>query len=152
MHAGERWTGELFAFDLCGGELRGAVAGLVGLGEIGSRVATLLRAFGATVLAFDPYPPPGHAAELGVELVSLPELLARSSIVSLHARLTDDDLTPQSLESLRPLAQFVDPHYSYEISHEFEEFTALAPHQDRNQLDAECITLARTWCRDRWRS
>ena len=90
MHNGESWTGELFAFDRCGGELHGSVAGLIGLGEIGSRVAALLRAFGATVLAYDPYAVPERAAAAGVELVGLPELLARSGIVSLHARLTDE--------------------------------------------------------------
>jgi D-3-phosphoglycerate dehydrogenase len=90
MHDGERWTGELFAFDRCGGELRETVVGLIGLGEIGARVATLLRAFGATVLAYDPYADPSRSAGLGVEMVSLPALLGRAAIISLHARLTEE--------------------------------------------------------------
>lgn len=90
MHAGELWTGELFAFDRCGSELRDAVTGLIGLGEIGARVATLLHAFGATVLANDPYADPGRAGRLGVELVSLPVLLDQATVISLHARLTDE--------------------------------------------------------------
>ncbi len=110
MHNGERWTGELFAFDRCGGELNGTVVGLVGLGEVGSRVAALLRAFGATVLAYEPYPSPGRAAELGVELVDLPDLLARAEIVSLHARLTEETrhlIGAAQLSRMRPGAYLV---------------------------------------------
>jgi D-3-phosphoglycerate dehydrogenase len=90
MHGGEEWSGDLFAFGRCGSELRGATVGLVGFGEVGGRVATLLRAFGATVLAFDPFADPSRVAALGVEAVSLEELLERSGFISLHARLTDE--------------------------------------------------------------
>lgn len=72
------------------GALLGArTVGLVGLGRVGSRVAKLLRAFGASVLATDPDPAVApRAAELGVALVPLEELLARSEVVSLHVPLT----------------------------------------------------------------
>jgi phosphoglycerate dehydrogenase-like enzyme len=59
--------------------------GLVGLSRIGRRVADALRAFDATVLASDPYATPADAEALGVRLTGLDELLAASSIVSLHA-------------------------------------------------------------------
>ncbi len=67
--------------------LAGATVGLIGLGAIGSRAASILRAFDANVLAFDPYvavPPPG------VELVELEDIARRCEILSLHAPLTDD--------------------------------------------------------------
>jgi D-3-phosphoglycerate dehydrogenase / 2-oxoglutarate reductase len=68
-----------------GFEVFGAVLGLVGLGRIGSRVATIAQALGMKVLAFDPYTTPERANTLGVELVpSLEELLPRAQIVSLH--------------------------------------------------------------------
>ncbi len=66
-------------------ETAGAVLGLVGLGRIGSRVATIARVLGMKVLAYDPFIKAERAAELGVELVpSLEELLPQARVVSLH--------------------------------------------------------------------
>jgi len=72
-----------------GFEVYGAVLGLVGLGRIGSRVATIAQVLGMKVLAFDPYTPPARASTSGVELVpSLEELLPRAQVVSLHCPAT----------------------------------------------------------------
>ena len=104
--SGGRWDGSWFRFDRCGPELRAATVGLVGLGAIGRRVAELLGAFGATVLAYDPYAGPTP----GVRLVGLPELLAASDIVSVHARLTDDTRAmfgAGAFAAMRPGAYFV---------------------------------------------
>lgn len=68
-----------------GSELAGKTVGIVGLGQVGSRVASRARSFEAKVLAFDPYLPEARARELGVPLMDLPELLAASDIVTLHA-------------------------------------------------------------------
>jgi len=68
-----------------GSELAGKTLGIVGLGQVGSRVASRARSFEARVIAFDPYIPEPRARELGVPLVDLPELLASSDIVTLHA-------------------------------------------------------------------
>ena len=66
-------------------ETSGAVLGLIGLGRIGSRVATIARALGMQVLAFDPFVTPERAAALNVEVIStLAEMLARSQVVSIH--------------------------------------------------------------------
>ena len=74
-----------------GFEVYGAVLGLVGLGRIGSRVATIAQALGMKVLAFDPYTTPERAIALGVELVpSLEELLPRAQVVSLHCPATPE--------------------------------------------------------------
>ncbi|MGR8006964.1 2-hydroxyacid dehydrogenase [Streptomyces hypolithicus] len=83
-----KWRGDLYAYDEGGIELDGATAGLVGYGAIGRIVARVLRAFGAQVLVADPYTNPAAARADGVELVPLDELLRRSGVVSLHARLT----------------------------------------------------------------
>lgn len=85
-----RWRGDLYAYPEAGVELDGNTVGLVGYGAIGRIVARVLRAFGATVLVSDPYADPGELAREGVELLSLEELLPRSTVVSLHARLTPE--------------------------------------------------------------
>ncbi|WP_218890680.1 2-hydroxyacid dehydrogenase [Actinomycetospora corticicola] len=81
-----RWRGDFYDYDEAGLELDGATVGLVGYGAIGRIVARVLRAFGATVLVSDPYAPD----EEGIELTDLDDLLRRSGVVSLHARLTDE--------------------------------------------------------------
>ncbi len=84
------WRGDYYAYDNAGLELDGGTAGLVGYGAIGRIVARVLRAFGAHVLIADPFVRAEEAAADGVEPVELDELLRRSSVVSLHARLTPE--------------------------------------------------------------
>ena len=67
-----------------GAEAPSLTLGLVGLGHVGREVAGRARALGFTVLGYDPVPP----ADDRVELVELGTLLARSDIISVHARLT----------------------------------------------------------------
>ncbi|WP_058041086.1 2-hydroxyacid dehydrogenase [Streptomyces roseifaciens] len=83
------WRGDYYDYDACGIEIEGCVVGLVGFGAIGSRVARVLVAMGARVLVHDPYVPAEALAGLA-EQVTLEELLRRSRIVSLHARVTDE--------------------------------------------------------------
>jgi D-3-phosphoglycerate dehydrogenase len=100
------WRGDYYSWEEAGGELDGETVGLIGLGAISKIVARILQAFGATVIAYDPY-----ATETpGVELVELDELIARSGIVSLHARLTDETrhiLNEERLRAMRPGAVLV---------------------------------------------
>ncbi len=72
------------------GDLSGANVAIVGLGNIGRRVANICAAgFGATVAAYDPYVPLETMRALGVEKVdSLDALLGESDIVTLHLPLT----------------------------------------------------------------
>jgi phosphoglycerate dehydrogenase-like enzyme len=67
-------------------ELRGKLVGIVGLGLIGQEVARLGQAFGMRVIAWSFRQDPARAEALGVEMVSLEELLRRSDVVSLHLR------------------------------------------------------------------
>ena len=78
-----------FALDgLMGRNLFGRVVGVVGTGRIGALVARSLHlGFGCEVLAADPVRDPDLVAA-GVQYVDLPDLLARSDIVTLHCPLT----------------------------------------------------------------
>ncbi|MGC9317394.1 MAG: C-terminal binding protein [Armatimonadota bacterium] len=70
--------------------LRGQQAGVIGLGAIGSALATRLQALGMEVVAWDPYVEPAAARELGVALVELKELLRGSDVISINCPLTDE--------------------------------------------------------------
>ncbi|PZT70299.1 hydroxyacid dehydrogenase [Streptomyces sp. SW4] len=83
------WRSDYYDYDSCGIEIDGATVGLVGFGAIGSRVAKVLVAMGAKVLVHDPYVRP-ELLEGVAERVSLEDLLRRSRIVSLHARVTPE--------------------------------------------------------------
>jgi phosphoglycerate dehydrogenase-like enzyme len=73
-----------------GGELRDRVFGSVGLGGIARATVELLRGFGMKeFLACDPVVDRDAAAQIGVRLVGLEELLAESDFVSLHCPLND---------------------------------------------------------------
>ena len=84
------WRGDLYQYQEVGTELENACVGLVGYGAIGSRVARMVHGFGARVLVADPYLPPDALQGLAgpTELVELDELLRRSQVVTLHARVT----------------------------------------------------------------
>jgi D-3-phosphoglycerate dehydrogenase / 2-oxoglutarate reductase len=76
---------------IVGVEALGTTLGLVGLGRIGSRVATIANALGMRVLAFDPFVTPERAASLHVEILpSLAALLQQSQVVSLHCPSTPE--------------------------------------------------------------
>jgi len=73
------------------GRLRGRVFGAVGLGRIGIATAIRAKAFGLTVIAYDPLASRGTEIAVGVQRVeSLEELLAASDVVSLHCPLTSE--------------------------------------------------------------
>jgi D-3-phosphoglycerate dehydrogenase len=71
-----------------GNELHGKTLGIVGLGRIGSNVASRAAAFGMRVIAHDPYIPASRAGALDVELVELDALLRAADVVTLHVPLT----------------------------------------------------------------
>ena len=73
-----------------GVQLAGATLGLVGFGRIGRAVGHRALAFEMAVLTTDPYIPAEVATEHGARMVELPELLASSDFVSLHAVAQED--------------------------------------------------------------
>lgn len=82
--------GEWMKKKLKGWQLEGKTLGLIGLGNVGRKVAAIARGFGMKVLVTKRTPPSRELIEeFDVEFVPLEELLERSDIVSLHIPLTE---------------------------------------------------------------
>jgi D-3-phosphoglycerate dehydrogenase / 2-oxoglutarate reductase len=95
------WRGDLYRADMTGEELSELTVGLVGYGEVGTRVAKLLKAFGCRILVTDPYVQISAADRAdGIEQVAFDRLLAESDIVSLHARVTPETTRMINAETL----------------------------------------------------
>ncbi len=88
-------------------ELEGKTWGIVGMGNIGRRVAKLAAAFGCNVIF---YSASGKSSCTDYERVELDELLARSDVLSLHCPLTDrtrDLIDQAALEKMKKTAVLV---------------------------------------------
>ncbi|MFE3443734.1 phosphoglycerate dehydrogenase [Nocardia sp. NPDC059180] len=83
-----------------GVEIFGKTVGVVGLGRIGQLFAARLAAFETHVIAYDPYVSPARAAQLGIELVTLEELLGRADLISVHLPKTPETKGLLSKEKL----------------------------------------------------
>ncbi|MCF3135782.1 2-hydroxyacid dehydrogenase [Streptomyces olivochromogenes] len=82
------WAGAAYyTYERAGLELEDLPVGLIGYGAVGGRVARVLGAFGARVMVYDPYV---HGEIHGLRVASLDELLRRSRVITLHARLTPE--------------------------------------------------------------
>ncbi len=84
-----------------GVELTDKTVGVVGLGRIGLLVAQRLSAFGVKLVAYDPYVQPARAAQLGIRMLSLDELLAESDFITVHLPKTPDTVGLIGEEALR---------------------------------------------------
>ncbi|MFE2421006.1 2-hydroxyacid dehydrogenase [Streptomyces hokutonensis] len=96
-----------YTYEHSGLELEDLPVGLVGYGAVGSRVARALCAFGARVMVYDPYV---HGEIHGLRVATLDELLRRSQVITLHARLTPETrglIGTRELALLRPGAVVV---------------------------------------------
>lgn len=83
-------AGEWKRAPFTGIELKGKVAGVIGLGKVGGRVATRLKAFECEVLACDPYIAVKRAHDLGVRLVSHDEIYKNCDIITVHTPLNEE--------------------------------------------------------------
>ena len=115
--------------ELCysGGELLGKTAGIIGLGAIGQRVASLCQAFGMNVLGYSRHP----KCIQGVENVRLEELLERSDVVSLHVPATPETrhlMDRQAFRRMKPSAVLVNTARG-SVVHEADLIEALRRHQ-----------------------
>ena len=85
LKAGE-WKRSKFT----GVELYEKTIGIIGLGRIGTLVAQRLAGFGTTLIGFDPYVTQARAEQMGVELVSIDELMKRSDFITIHIPKTPE--------------------------------------------------------------
>ena len=83
-------SGEWKRAPFTGIELKGKTAGVIGLGKVGGRVATRLKAFECEVLACDPYIAVKRAHDLGVKLVSHDEIYKNCDIITVHTPLNEE--------------------------------------------------------------
>ena len=84
-----------------GAELFEKTLGIVGFGRIGQLVAHRMQAFGMNVIAYDPYLQPARAAQLGVKLVDLDELLRTSDFITIHLPKTKETANLIGVEALK---------------------------------------------------
>lgn len=83
--------GEWRRSQFVGVQLHDQVLGVIGLGRIGSRVATRCQAFGMKVVAYDPYISEDAADRIHVKLVGeLDELLSAADVITVHTPLTEE--------------------------------------------------------------
>lgn len=93
-------------------ELYGKTLGLIGVGEIGTRLARRAKAFGMNLVGYDPFLPPYELAcsDLGVQLTDLKEALIQADFISLHVPLTDKTknlINKETLSLMKPTAVIV---------------------------------------------
>ena len=93
-----------------GAELFEKTVGIVGLGRIGALVAARLTAFDMRVVAYDPYVTSARAQQLGVQLLSLEELVAESDFLTIHMPKTPETtgmIGAEQFRAMKPTAYVV---------------------------------------------
>jgi D-3-phosphoglycerate dehydrogenase len=96
---------------LIGNEIHGKTIGIIGIGNVGRRLAELCKGlFGMTVLAYDPYVSAEETAARGARKVDLDELLRQSDFVSINCPLTKQNrgmISAREYALMKPSAYFV---------------------------------------------
>ncbi len=95
--AGGQWKRSAYT----GVELFEKTLGIIGLGRIGALIAARLQAFGMSVIAYDPYVTSARAQQLGVQLVTLDELLEQSDFITIHMPKTPETTGMIATEQFR---------------------------------------------------
>jgi D-3-phosphoglycerate dehydrogenase len=88
-----------------GNELRGKTLGIIGLGSIGREVVVRAKSFEMRVIGYDPYVSSTTASDLGIELMTLPELYKGSDYLTLHVAFTpetDRMLNADAFKQMKP--------------------------------------------------
>jgi D-lactate dehydrogenase len=94
---------------LLGFDLHGRTIGIIGTGKIGRVVAKIMTGFGCKVLAYDLRRHP-DCEKMGVEYVDLPQLFARSDIITLHCPLTPETyhlVNEEAISKMKPQAMLI---------------------------------------------
>ncbi|WP_344781919.1 phosphoglycerate dehydrogenase [Microbacterium kribbense] len=100
-------AGEWKRSSFTGVELFEKTVGIIGLGRIGALITQRLQGFDMKVIAYDPYVTSARAQQLGVELVSLEDLLTRSDFITIHMPKTPETtgmIGAAQLQRMKPTA------------------------------------------------
>ncbi|MEP7162801.1 MAG: hydroxyacid dehydrogenase [Candidatus Moraniibacteriota bacterium] len=95
---------------LKGFDLKGKTLGVVGTGKIGRNVIQIAKGFGMHILGYDTFPNEALAKEMDFSYVSLPELLAGSDIITLHApylKETHHLINEENIKQVKPGAMLI---------------------------------------------
>ncbi len=101
-----RWDRKKFM----GAEVYKKTLGVVGLGKIGSHVATVAKAMGMKILAYDPFISQERAHQLGCTLVDLDLIFSESDYITLHVPKTKETanlINAESLAKMKPTARII---------------------------------------------
>jgi D-3-phosphoglycerate dehydrogenase / 2-oxoglutarate reductase len=93
-----------------GTELYEKTIGIIGLGRIGALIAARMQAFGTKVVAYDPYITSARAQQLGVQLLSLDELIETSDFITIHMPKTPETtgmIGAAQLAAMKPTAYVI---------------------------------------------
>ncbi len=96
--------------DIIGHDIGGKCLGLIGIGHVGTHVAALGRAFGMSVIAYDPYVDDNRVRHRGAEPRDLANLLREADFVSLHCPRNNDTIgmfNAASFSQMKPSAFFI---------------------------------------------
>lgn len=91
-------------------QLKGKTIGIIGLGNVGSEVARRVQSFEMHPIGYDPLVSPDYAHNLGVELVSMDQLLKQSDFITLHLPLTPSTkgmLGAKELSKMKPTVRII---------------------------------------------
>ncbi len=122
-----------------GFEVRGKTLGLVGLGRIGAEVARRAHALEMSIIAYDPVVSTERAAQLGVSLMSLDDMLADSDFVSVHVPLIDATrnlINAARLAHMKPTAYLINAARGGIVDE-----AALAVALERNQIAGAALDV-----------
>src|ERR1700743_1679486 len=104
MHAGEPWQ------KFCGVEIEGKTLGIIGLGKLGSKIASLGKAFGMNVIAWSPNLTPERCKEVGVGYATKEQLFATADVITIHVVLSQRSrglVGREDLARMKPSAYIV---------------------------------------------
>ncbi|HEX2922443.1 MAG TPA: phosphoglycerate dehydrogenase, partial [Chloroflexota bacterium] len=93
-----------------GVELRDKLLGVVGLGKIGTEVAKRAQGLAMKVIAYDPYLSAEHAKKLGIDAVTLDDLVQKSDFITIHVPLTAQTrnlIGAERLGKMKPTARII---------------------------------------------
>lgn len=104
MHAGEAWQTTV------GQDVEGMTLGVVGLGKLGQKVATIAKALGMNVIAWSQNLTPEACASAGVTYATKDELFAKADVITIHLVLSSRSrglIAREDLERMKPTSYLI---------------------------------------------